>query len=69
MYPEVTADFSVINSGENCAPFNAGFQNNSIAADQYFWTFGDGTGSNLNSPTHTYANPIYQDTAYLFVSR
>ena len=64
MYPEVTADFSVINSGENCAPFNAGFQNNSIAADQYVWTFGDGTGSTLNSPTHTYANPIYQDTTY-----
>jgi len=64
LFPEVTADFSVINSGENCAPFNAAFQNNSIAADQYVWTFGDGTGSNLNSPTHTYANPIYQDTTY-----
>lgn len=64
LYPAVTADFSVINSGENCAPFNAAFQNNSIAADQYVWNFGDGTSSNLNSPTHTYINPIYQDTTY-----
>ncbi|MBM3427985.1 MAG: PKD domain-containing protein, partial [Bacteroidetes bacterium] len=64
LYPEVNAAFTVMNPTQNCSPYPAAFQNNSTAANQYVWTFGDGNGSNLNSPTHTYANPIYQDTTY-----
>ena len=38
-----------------CAPFIVQFQNNSVNATTYFWDFGDGTTSTLDTPTHTYA--------------
>jgi gliding motility-associated-like protein len=47
--PNVKADFAV-NSDTACAPFTAVFKNNSVAGQQFFWDFGDGT-------TFTGANP------------
>ncbi len=64
LYPAVHADFTIINSGEDCAPINTAFQNASSAADHYQWSFGDGGTSTLNSPSHTYANPVYNDTTF-----
>ena len=52
----VKADFSTdILSGKGTAPCKVIFTNKSINADTYLWDFGDGTTSNLQNPTHTYA--------------
>ncbi|HTI09450.1 MAG TPA: PKD domain-containing protein [Puia sp.] len=41
-----------------CAPYSAVFNNTSIAGQQYFWDFGDGTTSTDRTPApHLYANP------------
>ncbi len=37
-----------------CFPEPVLFQNNTINADQYFWTFGDGTTSTQQSPSHVF---------------
>jgi gliding motility-associated-like protein len=39
-----------------CVPFTVDFLNNSNGED-YFWDFGDGTTSTLESPSHTYTVP------------
>ncbi len=39
------------------------FENGSTGATQYLWKFGDGTSSNLDSPTHQ-----YMDTGYFNVT-
>ena len=39
-----------------CAPFNAVFNNTSLAGQQFFWDFGDGTTSTAVNPTHLYPN-------------
>src|SRR6202022_3375094 len=40
-----------------CAPYTASFINNSIAGQQFYWDFGDGTTSNDRTPApHLYAN-------------
>jgi gliding motility-associated-like protein len=40
-----------------CAPFDAKFNNTSIAGQNYQWSFGDGGTSTQASPTYTYATP------------
>ncbi|MEO5997213.1 MAG: PKD domain-containing protein [Chitinophagaceae bacterium] len=41
-----------------CAPFNAVFDNTSLAGQTFTWDFGDGSPlSNSINPTHLYANP------------
>jgi PKD repeat protein len=37
-----------------CAPFDVSFVNQSLNGVTYYWTFGDGSGSNQISPTHEY---------------
>ncbi|MEM6766366.1 MAG: PKD domain-containing protein, partial [Bacteroidota bacterium] len=50
------ADFTV--SGTNaCVGQAVDFFNNATGADTYTWTFGDGTTSNVFSPSHTYLSP------------
>jgi gliding motility-associated-like protein len=39
-----------------CKPHTAVFNNTSLAGQNYNWDFGDGNSSNLQNPTHTYAN-------------
>ncbi len=51
----VTAKFETPPSG--CAPYDAVFNNVSLAGNQFFWDFGDGATSRLVNPVHTYANP------------
>lgn len=42
----------------DCAkPYERTFTDRSIGADEYYWNFGDGTTSNLPSPTHTFPAP------------
>jgi gliding motility-associated-like protein len=52
--PLVKAQF--ISPGTGCAPYNAFFNNTSLAGQQYFWDFGDGSTSTDVSPSHTYPN-------------
>ena len=48
----IEADFDIDwNGGDEYS-----FENTSLEADTYFWTFGDGAFSEEESPTHAYAN-------------
>ena len=51
--PLVKAQFEI---GNGCAPFNAAFNNTSLAGQQFFWDFGDGTTSTDVNPNHLYAD-------------
>ena len=51
----VEASFST-NDTLGCIPFSVAFTNESVDALSYFWDFGDGNTSTLNSPVNTYLN-------------
>ena len=51
----VEAKFEVPPAG--CAPFLAEFNNTSLAGQQFYWNFGDGTTSTEISPEHLYSIP------------
>ncbi|MFZ6023650.1 MAG: PKD domain-containing protein [Bacteroidota bacterium] len=53
--PNVDARFTTPAVG--CAPYNAVFNNTSLAGQQFFWDFGDGSTSTATSPTHLYPTP------------
>jgi gliding motility-associated-like protein len=76
-------DPAVNGNDTGCAPYTIQFVNNSTAADNYNWDFGDGTTSNLAAPAHTYTVPgtyivslhanndtacITDDTAYMTIT-
>lgn len=65
VFPEVTAEFSTI-SGlfAGCTPLTLQFVNESELANQYLWTFGDGTTSMHVNPTHLFVTPGYNQTDY-----
>jgi gliding motility-associated-like protein len=50
--PLVDAQFETPPGG--CAPYDAHFNNTSLAGQQFFWDFGDGTTSNAVNPNHMY---------------
>jgi gliding motility-associated-like protein len=52
--PLVDARFETPPSG--CAPYTAIFNNTSLAGQQFFWDFGDGTTSTDVNPVHVYNN-------------
>lgn len=51
--PNLSANFTV-DALNGCAPFNVQFTNLSENAVSNYWDFGDGNGSNIESPSHTY---------------
>ena len=51
--PNLSASFSV-DTLTGCAPFTVQFTNNSENAVTNYWSFGDGNGSTLENPIHTY---------------
>ena len=53
--PLVRAQFNT--SGSGCAPYQATFENTSLAGTDFMWDFGDGNTSTVVNPTHLYANP------------
>ena len=53
--PLVDARFLTPATG--CVPYNAVFENTSLAGQTFFWDFGDGTTSTDVNPTHLYNNP------------
>ena len=50
--PLVDARFETPPAG--CAPYDAQFENTSLAGQQFFWDFGDGTTSTEVNPNHSY---------------
>ncbi len=50
VYPLVNADFNITNP-QDCNPLTTSFENLSANADNYYWTFGDGTTSSQFEPT------------------
>ncbi|NOQ28449.1 MAG: PKD domain-containing protein [Bacteroidales bacterium] len=65
VFPRVTADF-LIDNAVGCSPLEGvNFTNTSSSpATQFFWTFGDGTASNLKSPSHDFINIGSNDRSY-----
>jgi PKD repeat protein len=55
VYPDVISNFTA--NTPICSPSAATFNNLSSGAATYYWDFGDGSTSNLSSPTHSYINP------------
>lgn len=54
--PNLSADF-MVDVFQGCAPLEVNFSNLSENAVTNYWSFGDGSGSVLESPTHTYMTP------------
>ncbi|HEY2726331.1 MAG TPA: PKD domain-containing protein, partial [Parafilimonas sp.] len=54
-FSQLNADFSV-SSTKGCTPFTVQFKDNSTGSPiSWFWDFGDGQTSSLQTPTITYA--------------
>ncbi len=51
----VDAQFTTAPTG--CIPYDAVFNNTSLAGQTFFWDFGDGNTSTATNPTHTYPTP------------
>jgi gliding motility-associated-like protein len=54
IYPKPTAAFSAVNRTACQPPLTVFFTNTSTAPATYFWDFGDGGTSTLQTPSHTY---------------
>ena len=63
--PLVKAQFTTPALG--CAPYNAVFNNTSLAGTDFIWEFGDGTTSTEIHPTHLYANPGQYDVRLIAI--
>jgi PKD repeat protein len=56
--PALIAGFVVTSSSEGSAPLNVSFMDQSAGSpESWLWTFGDGTSSNEQNPTHLYSYP------------
>ncbi len=53
--PQVKAQFETPATG--CVPYNAIFNNTSLAGQSFTWNFGDGATSTAINPTHLYSSP------------
>ena len=62
VYPQVKAAFVADSVG--CSPLNPHFVNLSTGASTYQWTFGDGAGSAIASPLHTYTHNGLSDAIF-----
>ncbi|PLX10634.1 MAG: hypothetical protein C0597_16475 [Marinilabiliales bacterium] len=65
VFPKVTADFTISNIS-GCSPLeNVQFTNTSTSpATQFFWTFGDGSYTNIENPEHDFTNITSVDRDY-----
>lgn len=54
--PLVIADFTTLTT-TSCSNLNVQMTNNSRNDVNWFWTFGDGAGSQQRNPSHVYTNP------------
>lgn len=67
LVPELPISTFTPQSSEVCPGEMIMFQNQSIGAINFAWDFGDGSGSELESPVHTYENSgIYEVTLTVY---
>ncbi len=59
VYPEVIADFTF--QEEGCHPLEVQFDNESLGASQFQWTFDDGNLSNDQNPSNVFFNHTYDE--------
>jgi len=57
VYPEVEASFSSSEPFEGCNPVTIPFENQSLNASQFTWSWGNNQFSNSENPTHTFFAP------------
>ncbi len=62
-----TAAFSL--KSTTCPPFAAAFKDSTSNIKSYFWNFGDGTYSNMQSPTHTYSTGGYYTVTHTITTK
>ncbi len=53
-----------LDDDNGCSPLFVNFSNNTIGADSYVWTFGDGNASAAAEPSNTFLNFGTTDTTY-----
>lgn len=65
VFPKVTADFTISDTA-GCSPLeDVQFLNASTSpATQFFWTFGDGSYTNIEDPVHDFTNITSVDRVY-----
>ncbi|MCB2194876.1 MAG: PKD domain-containing protein [Bacteroidetes bacterium] len=65
VFPKVIADFTMSDTA-GCSPLkDVQFTNTSTSpATQFFWTFGDGSYTNIENPLHDFANITSVDRVY-----
>jgi gliding motility-associated-like protein len=54
VFPNTVTSFFNTNPTVGCSPLNVQFTNFSLGANTYYWNFGDGQVSNVQSPSHIY---------------
>ncbi len=65
--PNLSVDFAVADTLVGCSPFDVDFINLSENAVTNYWDFGDGSGSTMVSPSHTYQTAgIYDVGLWVF---
>lgn len=62
LYPRVIADFTSDTGG--CSPVSIAFNNTSLAANTYYWNFGNGFASTSQNPNQTFIYNGINDTTY-----
>lgn len=60
IYPQIAADFEMITSG--CHPLEVTFENNSIGASSYLWSFSDGGTSHQAAPSRIFTNDSHLES-------
>lgn len=70
VYRPPVADFSLANFN-GCQPLSVQFRDSSQSASAltYLWTFGDGSFSTLQNPTHIYADTGVYDISLMIISQ
>jgi len=58
-----TALFTADTFFSSCPPLEVNFTNLSQSGTQWLWSFGDGSVSSLENPTHVYSTPGFYDVA------
>lgn len=56
-----TALFTADTFYSSCPPLQVNFSNLSLSGSQWLWSFGDGSVSSLENPTHIYSTPGFYD--------
>ncbi len=62
-FPQALADVAPFDT-EGCSPLRIDFENNSVNAENYHWSFGDGSASSQEDPTHIFQTSTNQPETF-----